>query len=608
MHRRLARSLGALLVASLVAGAAEAALIRGPYLQLGTPTSIVVRWRTDVAEDSRVRWGTIQGALSDTMDDATAVTDHEMTITGLTPDTTYFYEVGSTTTALAGDDTDHVFNSAPATGDSTPIRIWAIGDSGYPDPVGVVRDGDGVRDAYTTFNGGAATADVFLLLGDNAYFAGTDAEYQTDLFEQYPGFMRTTPAWACLGNHEKFAAGTDTILQTGPYYDVFTLPSAGEAGGVPSGTESYYSFDHGNIHFVVLDSEDSISDPTAREVMQDWLEADLASTEAEWLIAFWHRPPYSRGAFHNSDVEQNEVDMRVFMNPIIEDFGVDIVMSGHSHHYERSYMIDGHYGLSGTFGPEHIVDGGLGDPMIDNAYEKSGLGAESHSGTVYVVAGSASEVRSGLGTHPALPVALESLGSFILDVDGDSATGTFLDNLGAVLDTFDMNKAVSCPATPAVGCTAAGKSKLVIVDKDKNKADKLIWKANKMNVDPAEIGDQLLADTIDICAYDASGRLFATALPAGTAGQWTATGSGVKYKDKSASVGGVKVAKIKTSTDGKGLLLAKAKGVHLFTPTIPVSLPVTVQAQNDLTGSCWESVFTALDVSKNADGKFLAKN
>lgn len=587
------------LVSAFFATAVDAALIRGPYLQLGTPTSIVIRWRTDVAEDSRVRWGTTQGSLTDTKDDAALVTDHEVTIDGLTPQTTYFYEVGSTTTALAGDDLDHFFKTSPVKGDAAPTRIWAIGDSGYPN-----ADGTAVRDAYTAFNGGVESADVFLLLGDNAYTFANDAEYQTDLFDQYPGFLRTSPAWACIGNHEGFVA--NSLTQTGPYYDVFTLPAAGEAGGVPSGTESYYSFDHGNIHFVVLDSEDSIEDPAATDTMQDWLEADLASTDADWLIAFWHRPPYSKGWLHDSDVELNEIWMREQMNPILEDYGVDIVLSGHSHHYERSIMIDGHYGLSTSFGPQHVVDGGSGDPNIDNAYEKAGKGLVPHTGSVYVVAGSASQARPNLGFHPIMQVALESLGSFILDIDGETATGTFLDETGTVQDTFVMNKGAACPPAPSVGCTAAAKSKLVIKDNTKkDKGDKLIWKAKGMNVDPVELGDPLVDADIDVCLYDAAGKLFAASLGSG-APPWKSLTSGALYKDKEAEEAGIKVAKVKTSTAGKGLFLAKAKGVHLFTPTIPVSLPITAQAKNDETGACWESVFTSGDVKKNQDGKFVA--
>jgi hypothetical protein len=295
------------------------------------------------------------------------------------------------------------------------------------------------------------------------------------------------------------------------------------------------------------------------------------------------------------------------MNPILEDYGVDFVLSGHSHNYERSFLIDGHYGLSGTFGPEHVVDGGTGDPMVDNAYEKTAKGLSPHTGTVYVVAGSASEVRPGIGNHPVMAAVLESLGSFILDVDGQSATATFLDETGTVLDTFEMNKAAACPATPVVGCTAAGKAKLLINDKERNRDDKFLWQAKSMNVDPADVGDPTDSANIDICGYDSAGRLFAVGLPAGTATTaWKESGSGFFYKDKESEVAGIKIAKVKTRTGG-GQIFAKGKGVNLFVPGIPLTLPVTVQAKNDATGGCWESVFAPGDVVRNEPGKFLAK-
>ncbi len=79
---------------------------------------------------------------------------------------------------------------------------------------------------------------------------------------------------------------------TGPYYDMFTLPAAGEAGGIASGTEAYYSFDYANIHFICLDSYDV--DRSVDGAMLTWLEYDLVATTADWIIAFWHHPPYTK--------------------------------------------------------------------------------------------------------------------------------------------------------------------------------------------------------------------------------------------------------------------------------------------------------------------------
>src|SRR5688572_25498648 len=100
--------------------------------------------------------------------------------------------------------------------------------------------------------------------------------------------------------------------------------------------------------------------------MLTWLENDLAATVQPWIIAFWHHPPYTKGS-HNSDTESDLIQMRQNALPILENYGVDLVLSGHSHSYERSYFIDGHYGLSGTFSSMHQIDSGDGRVSGDGA-------------------------------------------------------------------------------------------------------------------------------------------------------------------------------------------------------------------------------------------------
>src|SRR5438552_16877275 len=134
---------------------------------------------------------------------------------------------------------------------------------------------------------------------------------------------------------------------------MFTLPKAAEAGGMASGTEDYYSFDYGNVQFICLDSMTSDRSPSG--AMMTWLQNDLASTTLNWIIAYWHHPPYSKGS-HNSDTEQQLIEMRQNANPILESHGVDLVLTGHSHSYERSFLLDGHYGTSNTLTSAMIKD------------------------------------------------------------------------------------------------------------------------------------------------------------------------------------------------------------------------------------------------------------
>src|SRR5262245_52358271 len=107
------------------------------------------------------------------------------------------------------------------------------------------------------------------------------------------------PVWPAIGNHDVDSPGYDETAQTGAYFDIFTLPARGEAGGVASERESYYSFDVANVHVVVLNSAHPpyLSSPEKGNPMLAWLERDLAATSQEWIIAYWHHPPYGKALY-----------------------------------------------------------------------------------------------------------------------------------------------------------------------------------------------------------------------------------------------------------------------------------------------------------------------
>ncbi len=401
---------------------------RGPYLQVGTPTDVTVRWRTDVPTDSQVQYGTTPGTLTSAESDATVTTEHEITLSSLTPDTTYYYAVGTSTAVLAGDDPDHFFLTAPPSGTDKPTRLWVLGDSGTAN-----ANARSVRDAYLAHTGPAHT-DLWLMLGDNAYPDGTDAEYQAAVFDMYPTMLRKSVLWPTLGNHDGHTA--DSATQSGPYYDIFTLPTNGEAGGLASGTEAYYSFDYGDIHFVSLNSIDV--DRSTSGPMMTWLENDLAFTDKQWIIAFWHYPPYSKGS-HDSDTSSSLTKMRENALPILEALGVDLVLTGDSHSYERSFLIDRHYGTSDTLTAGMILDGGDGREDGDGAYSKTG-GFAPNDGAVYVVAGSSGQISGGSLDHPVMYISLNLLGSLVLDINGSRLDAAFVDPSGTVSDHFTIIK------------------------------------------------------------------------------------------------------------------------------------------------------------------------
>ncbi|NIM00972.1 MAG: hypothetical protein GTN89_08715 [Acidobacteria bacterium] len=408
-------------------------VVRGPYLQLGTANSVRVRWRTEFLDDSEVLCGTDLQNLTSCAQSATQTTEHELLVSGLAPNTKYYYAIGSIGQVLVGGTADTFFVTAPPTGGPLPTRIWVTGDTGNGNASALA-----VRDAYETFTGPTDT-NLWLMLGDNAYNDGTDAEYQAKLFDIYPDMLKKTVLWPTLGNHDGFSA--DSATQTGPYYDIFSLPTAAEAGGVASGTEAYYSFDYGNIHFIVLDSHET--DRSVGSAMLTWLESDLAANAQDWVIAFWHHPPYSKGS-HDSDTETELMEMRQNVIPILDDYGVDLTLAGHSHSYERSKLIEGHYGDSSTFVPTMEKDGGDGREDGNGAYMKPTLGPAAHEGIVHTVAGNASSLGGGPLNHPVMFESLNVLGSVVLDVFGNRLQATFIDDTGTVRDYYTIIKGPLC--------------------------------------------------------------------------------------------------------------------------------------------------------------------
>ncbi|MBD0324029.1 MAG: metallophosphoesterase, partial [Aldersonia sp.] len=299
-----------------------------------------------------------------------------------------------------------------------------------------------VRDAYYAFTGTRHT-NLWMMLGDNAYTNGTDAEYQTAVFDVFPTMLRKSVLWPTLGNHDGLSA--DSATQTGPYYNIFSLPKAGEAGGLASGTAAYYSFDYANIHFICLESYETSRSATGP--MLNWLQNDLASTAQPWVIVFFHHPPYSKGS-HDSDTEIELREMRQNALPILENAGVDLVLSGHSHSYERSFLLDGHYGTSSTFTASMKKNAGSGREDGTGAYRKPTYGIAAHEGTVYAVAGTSGQASGGLLNHPAMYVSLNTVGSMVLDVNGSRLDASFIDLTGVKRDYFTIVKGGTPPPPP----------------------------------------------------------------------------------------------------------------------------------------------------------------
>tara|TARA_R110002049_G_scaffold67693_5_gene175754 strand:- start:1958 stop:3433 length:1476 start_codon:yes stop_codon:yes gene_type:complete len=445
------------------------------FLQQLSSDSVIIKWRGNAdggAEADSVCFGTDMAALpavSETQATVTATGHSEVLLSGLEPDTTYYYSVGGAGVA----DEAHHFRTAPVTGELPTdgnTRIWIVGDSG----VGGTGKPEStyVRDGFMTFaqNQGDEPADLFLMLGDNAYDQGTDLEHQLAVFDVYTDVLATTPVWPTIGNHEMGSLGVSSsaspndymVLGDGsnggpdpapdspmPYLNIFTLPTDAEVGGLASGTEQYYSFDYANVHIVSLDSQLAIRDEDSRAAMMQWLKDDLMSNNQDWTIVIYHHPPYTKGS-HDSDSELGGIDQPIFairedFTPIFEQYGVDLAYAGHSHIYERSYYINGHTGLSDTFDATTMAEqNSMNMPATgqgDQAYTqiaRNGLDDK----VVYTVAGNGGKITyttEGF-PHPANFFSQLELGSVVIDVDESRLEASFVDVNGAVLDSFVMTR------------------------------------------------------------------------------------------------------------------------------------------------------------------------
>jgi hypothetical protein len=453
----------ALLLATFTAGSAIAVdtVTRGPYLQTGTPSSVIVRWRTDTASDSSVRFGTNPASLGTIVTDPSSTTEHEVQLTGLSAATRYYYSVGTSVAPLASG-ADYFFETSPPVGTAQATRVWILGDSGTKNATAAA-----VRNGYTSFDAGRYT-NVWLMLGDNAYDTGTDSEYQAAVFDMYPSYLRQSVLWSTIGNHDT-AQSTNPSLAI-PYFQIFNNPTTAAAGGVSSGTEKYYSFDYGRIHFISLDSMTSSRAPGSD--MLNWLELDLGSTTQDWIIAFWHHPAYTKGS-HNSDTETQLIEMRTNVLPILEAGGVDLVLTGHSHSYERTYLINGHYGLSTTFTQSMKLNGGSGREDGTGVYDKP-TNLVANKGAVYIVAGNGGHVTNWVGGStaeynpnppPAMYYSALHTGSVVLDIDGDRLDAKMIRENGSVDDYFSIVKTEptpQAPLAPASLTATAGNAKVTL--------------------------------------------------------------------------------------------------------------------------------------------------
>ncbi len=290
-------------------------LSMGPYVQNVTPTSMVVMWQTRQPVESRVAyWSDTQEVQFVTA--PKAVTEHEILVSNLEPDTLYSYLILSELDELF----ESQFRTAPQ--GERSFRFVVYGDSR--------TSPDGHKSVIKAIINNQP--ELVLHTGDLVGVGETQEAYGPEFFEPAYDLMHHTPVFPVLGNHEYWYSGRSW------FSSFFSLPH----------NEQWFALSYGNVRFIGLDTNVSFfpNSPQYR-----WLEAEITSEpyqQSTWRIVYFHHPPFTASRY-SDDLEINQ-----YLLPLFETGRVDMVFSGHAHAYERY----AHHGI------QYIVTGGGGTHLV----------------------------------------------------------------------------------------------------------------------------------------------------------------------------------------------------------------------------------------------------
>jgi hypothetical protein len=397
------RILSALLAASSFLALPAAAQLRyGPYIQNTAHDRATIVWYTANVTTGILRYGLAPGNWQNQITVA-ADSAHFVEVSGLAADQRYYYEVADPA-AVYATGAEYYFDTHPEIGCTKPFTFAAFGDMGMLEQVQF--------DVAARLKIEDDARDFSVLLGDIVYSSGERIDYKPKYFDVYQDVLRHEAWWAGLGNHD--------IRDNGgaAYFEFFVTPANN-----PYQREHFYSFDYGSAHFVAIDNELHLEEPGLSEQL-NWIRADLQDAinrGQRWLIAFWHEAPYSGGT-HSGDGFAKK-----HFIPIMDQFGVDLVLCGHSHVMERTFPMVNHAVIN----------------THPNEYTKNA----HQPGTVYIVSGAAGEEEAL--EQPGLPGMAFQRGATggyaVITIEQDTLRGHFMTKTGEKLDPYRIVKTGLAP-------------------------------------------------------------------------------------------------------------------------------------------------------------------
>lgn len=247
------------------------------------------------------------------------------TLTDLDPTTKYFYSVKTD----GGSSMVYSFTTGPQAGSSPPFTFLIFGDS---------QSGDPLKPDYSVWHDTVAAAYArnpdarFLINVGDLVETGYYYMHWNNWFAAARDVIACIPEMPVQGNHETYVDADEKTTAKPEYltsqFRVFANGPEGLAGQT-------YSFDYGNAHVVVLDSQEDEEAKIAGSILGKqaaWLADDLVHSTGTWKLVFFHKTP-----FYNKAARANELLKSI--DSVCESHGVDLVFNGHDHGLARTYPI-----------------------------------------------------------------------------------------------------------------------------------------------------------------------------------------------------------------------------------------------------------------------------
>lgn len=379
-------------------------------------TTQTIAWRTDSnAASGAIQWiktetfnkstwdhaMTMEASIDKLNSDLGDINVHYATLANLKPGTHYTYRVGN------GQQWSDSFVFTTEQQADKPFKFMIFGDSqsGLPKNPEYGPWRTTIHNAYNAHSDAA----FFMMVGDLVE-VGQSYEHWNHWYAAAKDVIERMPVMAAPGNHETYDVPEENHSVM-PFY--FTTQVKMPLNGPDALKGQAYSFDYGNVHFAVIDSQEDEEGPYVPDMLKleaEWLDQDLTATTQKWKLVLFHKTPY-----YNKAVRANE-KLKAALLPVIDKHHVDLVINGHDHGYSRTY------------------------PLYQDSFVST-----PDQGTVYVVAG-----RSGNKFYPDLSQKIWDAffhdpqaepNYVVVEVNGEQLTVKAYTQSGELIDNYTIDKA-----------------------------------------------------------------------------------------------------------------------------------------------------------------------